>query len=289
MNRPLGKLTYANVVSTLALFLVVAGGGAFAASKGSSGAAAVRLCAARKDGALRLPSGGSCRAGEQALTVDARGAAGATGPAGPAGAAGERGQQGERGANGPAGLVSPDGHFQITATDGGIVLIGPKGSATFDGEELRSDRSLKITAPINFTLTDGVGLEITSGNTTSFTTGGSFAQTVGGNYDETVGAGYSQNVGLGYEQDVGGTYRQSVGNEFTQDVDGSYATTVEGPFSQSVLGAWKAASGGKASLLSSSVVVGDTSPCAAAARVGSFIEGAGKIESKGSSSDVLIC
>ena len=91
------------------------------------------------------------------------------------------------------------------------------------------------------------------------------------------------------DQNVGGTYRQSVGNEFTQDVDGSYATSVEGPFSQSVFGTWKATSSGKASLLGSSVVLGDTSPCAAAARVGSFIEGAGRIEAKGSSTDVSIC
>ncbi|HEY5333625.1 MAG TPA: hypothetical protein VIJ21_08775, partial [Solirubrobacterales bacterium] len=80
-----------------------------------------------------------------------------------------------------------------------------------------------------------------------------------------------------------------VGNEFTQEVDGSYATAVNGPFSQSVFGTWKAASSGKASLLSSSVVVGNTSPCAAAARVGSFVDGTLRVESKGSSADVSIC
>ena len=81
MKRLQNKLTYANAISSLALFLVVAGGSALAASTaGSSTSSTLKLCAARKSGALRLLSGGgSCKASERALSVDSRGAKGETG------------------------------------------------------------------------------------------------------------------------------------------------------------------------------------------------------------------
>ncbi|HEX5925687.1 MAG TPA: hypothetical protein VFY45_17780, partial [Baekduia sp.] len=184
------RISYANVVATLALIFAV-GGTAFAASNPSSSASApLKLCAAKKNGDLRLLSGGGgCKSSERAVSVDRHGTPGAAGPAGASGergAQGERGPQGERGAQGergPAGpgtvLASPDGRFTVAATNDGIVLTGPKGSATFDGEELLSDADLKITTPLGLAITNGTTLSITSGLSTTLTTGTNFAQSVG--------------------------------------------------------------------------------------------------------------
>ena len=58
----------------------------------------------------------------------ADGAAGAQGPAGPQGEQGATGPQGPQGpAGGAANLTSPNGDFQVSITDNGIVLRGPRG------------------------------------------------------------------------------------------------------------------------------------------------------------------
>jgi hypothetical protein len=88
LNRLRGKLTYANVTATLALFLVLAGGTAFAASqmlpKNSVGAKQIRKGAVTP--AKLAP----------ATAVRLTGPKGATGPQGP---------QGQPGVQGPAGAV----------------------------------------------------------------------------------------------------------------------------------------------------------------------------------------
>lgn len=87
MNRLSGKLTYANVVGTLALFLVLAGGTAFAATqmlpKNSVGSGQL------KKGAV-TPSKLSKSA--QSKLVGPRGAQGSQGTQGPRGIPGEAGQ-----------------------------------------------------------------------------------------------------------------------------------------------------------------------------------------------------
>ncbi len=261
------RISYANVVATLALILAV-GGTAFAASNPSSSAPVkLKLCSAKKNGDLRMLSGsGACKSSERAVTVDRTGL---VGPAGAAGAAGDRGSQGERGLQGergsqgergPAGpgtvLASPDGRFTVAATNGGIVLTGPKGSATFDGEELLSDGDLKITAPLGLTLTDGTALSIISGMSTSLTTGttlsivsgastalstgSSFSQDVGGSFTQNVGAAYSQSLGAdavqnianGFTQSVGRTYDQSIGENLHQDITKDHTEAVNGKYTQ---------------------------------------------------------
>jgi len=85
MKRLRGKLTYANVISTLCLFLVL-GGGAYAASqlpKNSVGAKQL------KNGSITLAK--LSGAAKSALK-------GATGPAGPAGPQGPKGDAGAAGA-----------------------------------------------------------------------------------------------------------------------------------------------------------------------------------------------
>jgi hypothetical protein len=247
------RISYANVVATLALIFAV-GGTAFAASNPSSSAPAkLKLCAAKKNGDLRmLSASGACKPSERGVTVDRTGL---VGPAGAAGAAGERGLQGERGSQGdrgqqgergPAGpgtvLASPDGRFTVAATNGGIVLTGPKGTATFDGEELLSDADFKITAPASLTITDGTALAITSGATTDLTTGISLAITsgaatalsTGANFSQDVGGTFTQNVGAGYNQAIGGAATQNIAKGFTQDVGGAYAQSIGGDLDQKI-------------------------------------------------------
>jgi hypothetical protein len=249
------RISYANMVATLALIFAI-GGTAFAASSpSSSGPAKLKLCAAKKSGDLRLLStSGACKSSERGVTVDRTGL---VGPAGAVGAAGERGSQGDRGLQGdrgpqgergPAGpgtvLASPDGRFTVAATNNGIVLAGPKGSATFDGEELLSDADFKITAPQALTLTNGSALAITSGATTDLTTGTALsitsgagtALTTGANFSQDVGGAFTQNVGAAYSQSLGGAATQNIANGFTQDVGGAYQQSVGGAYDQTIAG-----------------------------------------------------
>jgi Collagen triple helix repeat (20 copies) len=104
------KLTYANVMSSIAVFLA-AGGGAYAAvtlphnSVGSAQLKANSVTSAKvRDGSL-LPrdfKAGSLKAGATG-PAGARGATGAKGDAGPKGATGSKGATGTQGSAGPAG------------------------------------------------------------------------------------------------------------------------------------------------------------------------------------------
>ena len=105
-----GRLTYANVVSTLCLFVVL-GGGAYAAT--STGSAVVHGCVAQ-DGTLEVVKAGhKCGRGEQALTLNKKGVAGVRGPAGQVGPTGPAGQTGSTGVQGPIG---PSHAFSTSAS-----------------------------------------------------------------------------------------------------------------------------------------------------------------------------
>jgi hypothetical protein len=282
MKRPLSKLTYANVISTIALFLVLAGGGAYAASgKGGSSGAPLKLCAAKKSGALRLASGAGCKPGEQALTVDSRGIEGKAGAEGKAGERGPAGATGERGPAGLTGMASPDGRFSVTTSNSGIVLTGPKGSLTFDGEEMRSSQSLKVTVPLDLTVTNGRAMEVTTGTQTSITTGANYSLNVGANAQESIGASYSQAIGTSATQDIAGG--------LTQEVEGDYHQGVGGNFEAQAGKAWRATGGAEARLAGSTLNLGRLTPCQAAARVNSVVNGSLRVTAEGSSSDVNIC
>jgi hypothetical protein len=101
------KLTYANVMATVAVFLVVGGGTAFAASqmlpKNSVGTQQIKNAAvtpaklsARAKAAMTGPAGPKGATGAKGATGPA-GAKGATGPAGARGATGPQGPKGEKG------------------------------------------------------------------------------------------------------------------------------------------------------------------------------------------------
>jgi hypothetical protein len=90
-------LTYANVVSSVCLFIVL-GGGAYAAV-GSIGRGGVLHACVSQDGSLRLVKGGTrCQPHQIAIAWNRTGPGGKPGPAGPPGATGPAGP-----ATGPAG------------------------------------------------------------------------------------------------------------------------------------------------------------------------------------------
>ena len=121
MSRP--PLSYANVMSTIAVFLAL-GGGAWAVT-GQTGATkkpvTVNACvkkAGKQKGQLRVVSAkAKCRKGERKLAwtsapstaAPTTGATGPVGPAGPAGQAGAQGPQGEPGTEGEPGATGPAG------------------------------------------------------------------------------------------------------------------------------------------------------------------------------------
>jgi hypothetical protein len=79
------KLTYANVISTLALFLALSGG-AFAAAKLAGSSGVLNLCVSKSGAVKALGHQHKCSSGSHLTTVNEQGPTGATGPPGPAGA-----------------------------------------------------------------------------------------------------------------------------------------------------------------------------------------------------------
>jgi hypothetical protein len=148
MKNPLrSKLTYANVIATLALFLAL-GGGAWAATslpKNSVGNAQL------KNGAV---TGGKVRNGSLVAGDFASGQlpAGPAGPAGPKGdpgetgprgrgvqgepgEPGERGSRGERGAPGPEGAQGDEGPQGKRGAQGESGVQGPEGPQGNQGDQ----------------------------------------------------------------------------------------------------------------------------------------------------------
>lgn len=99
MKRLSPKLTYANMIATLALFLVLAGGTAFAASQFEKESVGTR--ALKKEAVT--PAKLSQKA--KATLRGPAGPEGATGATGAQGPRGDRGAQGERGPQGPGAVA----------------------------------------------------------------------------------------------------------------------------------------------------------------------------------------
>jgi hypothetical protein len=99
-------LTYANVTSTLALCLVVGGGGAYAATQLANNSVKSRHIATGAVGSSDIKNG-SVR--ESDLAVDLTGQDGAPGPKGDPGAAGPAGPAGRDGADGAPGAPGGSG------------------------------------------------------------------------------------------------------------------------------------------------------------------------------------
>jgi hypothetical protein len=105
-----GRLTYANTIATLALFVAL-GGGAYAAGSGliSSGGL-VQECVKSRGGVPRVVRAHArCGHGTIPLFLATPGATALRGLRGPKGATGPRGHTGKTGATGPQGLVGSTG------------------------------------------------------------------------------------------------------------------------------------------------------------------------------------
>ncbi len=122
MKRLKSSLTYANVMATAAVFLVVGGGTAFAASQmlptNSVGSSQI------KRGAV-TPAKLS-NAAKQTLTgpTGPQGPKGAAGAKGATGAAGAPGAKGATGATGPQGPTGPSGATKVTEFESAISATG---------------------------------------------------------------------------------------------------------------------------------------------------------------------
>src|SRR5437763_1340194 len=99
-----GRLNFANVTSSLALFAAL-GGGAYAATAGSfvSSSGVIRGCVKRGGALLVARSNRHCPHGTVTLPFNQRGIRGATGPSGPRGRTGATGATGKTGAAGANG------------------------------------------------------------------------------------------------------------------------------------------------------------------------------------------
>jgi Collagen triple helix repeat (20 copies) len=116
------KLTYANVLSTLCLFLVLGGGAAFAAGQLAPRSVGTRQL---KNAAVTGPK--IKRASIEATKLTAlavstlkgpKGAKGSTGARGATGAKGERGATGPQGAQGPAGTIAAPEPLRVVGASG---------------------------------------------------------------------------------------------------------------------------------------------------------------------------
>jgi hypothetical protein len=136
MSRLRPRITYANVISTVCLFLLIGGGTAFAASQ------------------LGKESVGSRQLKKEAVTpakLSAKAKAAMVGPAGPAGPKGATGAAGPAGPAGPAGAaasVSTELVNSVTATDATTVketaVACPSGTVLSGGYVLNPGSSAGV-------------------------------------------------------------------------------------------------------------------------------------------------
>jgi hypothetical protein len=120
MHLPRPRLTYTNVMSTIAVFVAL-GGGAYAAASSIPGRdGVIHGCYAKKKGNLRLIAAGRrCSKRENGIAFNQQGprglsgGRGATGSRGPTGGTGSPGAKGEQGPQGPGAST-----FTATLTSG---------------------------------------------------------------------------------------------------------------------------------------------------------------------------
>ena len=123
----MSRLSYANVMSTIAVFLAL-GGGAWAMSGPPATPTTIDACVkkkGKKKGQLRIvPASTTCKSSERRLTwSSAGGATGQTGPAGPKGDKGPKGDagpKGDQGAPGTSGSADTPGQIlsKLSTVDG---------------------------------------------------------------------------------------------------------------------------------------------------------------------------
>ncbi len=160
MRALCSKLTYANVISTLCLFLVLGGGAAFAAGKLARNSVGTRQLknAAVTGPKIRKASIEATKLTQLAIST----LKGATGPKGPKGATGAKGATGGKGDTGARGLVGPQGPQGIQGVAGNpgafaTVLVSP--ALEFQGTH-PGFASVERAAPGIYCLTPTNGTDI---------------------------------------------------------------------------------------------------------------------------------
>jgi hypothetical protein len=177
------RLTYANVMSSIAVFLVVAGGSAFAASqlgKGSVGTKQLKkeaVTPAKLSTAAKATLQG---AAGPAGPAGAKGATGSTGLTGPKGDKGEKGDRGEIGLEGPEGEAGATNvtvvkvETPIAANSAGnAVAVCPAGSVATGGGVNPVGVTTEAALIKSYPSTGGVGQAVTGNTPTAW---GGFAQ-----------------------------------------------------------------------------------------------------------------
>jgi hypothetical protein len=110
MKKLQGKLTYANVISTLCLFLLLGGGAAFAATQLPKNSVGTKQLKKNSVTAAKIKNGAVTQAKIATSAQNAlKGATGPVGRVGPVGPQGARGPQGPIGPSGIAGVHAVDG------------------------------------------------------------------------------------------------------------------------------------------------------------------------------------
>jgi hypothetical protein len=141
MKRLSGTLTYANVISTLCLVLLVGGGTAYAATKmlpknsvGSNqikkGAVTPAKLSFASKAAMTGPIGPTGPVGSTGPKGPA-GPKGTTGPRGTTGLQGDKGKQGEKGEKGERGEKGQAGTTQVIDVDSGANAVSANNTGTF--------------------------------------------------------------------------------------------------------------------------------------------------------------
>jgi hypothetical protein len=120
------RLTFANVMSSIAVFLVVAGGTAFAATQLAKESVGTKQL--KKEAVSLAKINKAAKTSLQGAT----GEKGATGPAGPTGAKGEKGEKGAPGDKGAPGERGPSAGFSVAAENGGSFVAGPQTVTTLN-------------------------------------------------------------------------------------------------------------------------------------------------------------
>jgi hypothetical protein len=167
MKRVRKRLTYANVMSTIAVFLVVAGGTAFAASqlgKESVGTKQLKkeaVSLAKINAAAKNSLKGATGPAGPAGPDGAKGATGATGPQGPKGDRGEKGEKGDTGpSTGPAGGALA-GNYPNPELADAAVTKAKLASSSVGASQLGTitTRGVKTAVPANGKALAGTGCQ----------------------------------------------------------------------------------------------------------------------------------
>ena len=145
-TRVRSRLTYANVIASLALFLALAGGSyaALQIPRNSVGTKQLKRNAVTspqvKNGSLMV---GDFNASQRSLLRGPAGPQGARGIEGPRGSTGPEGLQGPRGATGPEGPPAPRRWAEVREVNGTLQLVNQSGGISFD----QTDVGVFLMAP----------------------------------------------------------------------------------------------------------------------------------------------